>query len=167
MDSSVKPSALLPAVAHGDVAAFEELYDRYSSTLYALLIRVLANAEDAQEVLQETFVKAWTSAKMFDALRGSEVAWLISIARSRGIDKLRSRKIRVDRENDAGREISIQSSFVDKRTGADSAIQSQERTAVRNALAEACIGRIRAEVSAFSAGTPRTDDQTLIAVGCL
>ena len=73
---------------------------------------------------------------MFDSLRGSEAAWLISIARSRGIDKLRSRKIRVDRENDAGREISIQSSFVDKRTGADSAIQSQERTAVRNALAE-------------------------------
>src|SRR5438874_9918324 len=136
MASSVEPRARLLAVARGDVAAFEELYGRYSSTLYALLLRILANAEDAQEVLQETFVKAWASAKMFDSLRGSEAAWLISIARSRGIDKLRSRKIRVDRENDAGREISIQSSFVDKRTGADSAIQSQERTAVRNALAE-------------------------------
>src|SRR5437763_16034269 len=112
MDPSVKPSALLPAVAGGDIAAFEALYDRYSSTLYALLLRILANAEDAQEVLQETFVKAWASAKMFDSLRGSEAAWLISIARSRGIDKLRSRKTRVEREHDAGREISIQSSFV-------------------------------------------------------
>ena len=101
MDPSVKTSALLPAVARGDVAAFEELYDRYSSTLYALLIRILGKAEDAQEVLQETFVKAWTSAKMFDALRGSEVAWLISIARSRGIDRLRARSIRGDREDEA------------------------------------------------------------------
>src|SRR6185295_8997707 len=136
MNASVQPTALLPAVAQGSVSAFEALYDRFSSTVYAVLLRILANADDAQEVLQETFVKAWTSAKMFDAVRGSEAAWLISIARSRGIDKLRSRKIRVDRENDAGREISIQSSFVDKRTGADSAIQSEERAAVRGALAE-------------------------------
>src|SRR6476659_3094051 len=134
--NSVQSASLLPAVARGDLAAFEALYDRYSSTLYALLLRILANPEDAQEVLQETFVKVWTNAKMFDALRGSEVAWLISIARSRGIDKLRSRKIRGDRENDAGREISIQSSFVVRTTGADQAILSQERTAVRGALAE-------------------------------
>lgn len=128
--------ALLPSVARGDTTAFESLYDRYSSTLYALLLRILSNPEDAQEVLQETFVKAWTNAKMFDSARGSEVAWLISIARSRGIDRLRSRKIRGDRENDAGREISIQSSFVESTTGADRAVQSQESSAVRSALSE-------------------------------
>jgi RNA polymerase sigma-70 factor (ECF subfamily) len=128
--------ALLPSVARGDTTAFESLYDRYSSTLYALLLRILANPEDAQEVLQETFVKAWTNAKMFDSARGSEVAWLISIARSRGIDRLRSRKIRGDRENDAGREISIHSSFVESTTGADKAVQSQESSAVRSALSE-------------------------------
>src|SRR5437667_3438599 len=136
MDSSVKPSALLPAVARGDVAAFEELYDRYSSTLYALLLRILANAEDAQEVLQEAFVKAWTSAKMFDALRGSEVAWLISIGRSRGIDRLRARRIRVNREDEAGREVLTVSGFVDRTNGADKAIQSEQTVAVRGALAE-------------------------------
>jgi RNA polymerase sigma-70 factor (ECF subfamily) len=87
-------------------------------------------------VLQETFVKAWTSARMFDAVRGSEVAWLISIARSRGIDRLRSRKIRFEREDEAGRELSVHSAFVDRNTGADQAIQSQERVAVRGALAE-------------------------------
>jgi RNA polymerase sigma-70 factor, ECF subfamily len=136
METPIPNEALLPAVACGDAAALEALYDRYSSTLYALLLRILANPEDAQEVLQETFVKAWTSAKMFDAVRGSEVAWLISIARSRGIDRLRSRRIRSDRENDAGREISIHSSFVDSKTGAEQAIQSQERSAVRSALSE-------------------------------
>jgi len=133
---SVETTALLPAVAQGDLVAFEELYDRYSSTLYALLLRILGNPEDAQEVLQEAFVKVWTNATSYDASRGSEVAFLISIARSRGIDRLRSRKIRSDRENDAGREISVVSSFVENKTGADDAIQSQERKAVRGALAE-------------------------------
>src|SRR5213083_2395549 len=122
--NSVQSASLLPAVARGDLAAFEALYDRHSSTLYALLLRILANPEDAQEVLQETFVKVWTSAKMFDAVRGSEVAWLISIARSRGIDRLRSRRIRNDREDEAGREISTVSGFVERTNGADRAIQS-------------------------------------------
>src|SRR5882724_11642656 len=106
MNTSFEPSSLLPAVAHGDLTAFERLYDRHSSTLYALLLRILANPDDAQEVLQETFVKAWTNATVFDAVRGSDVAWLISIARSRGIDRLRSRRIRGDREDEAGREVS-------------------------------------------------------------
>lgn len=136
MSSSATSAALLPAVAQGNVSAFEELYDRYASTVYGLLLRILTNADDAQEVLQETFVKAWTSAKMFDAVRGSEVAWLISIARSRGIDRLRSRRTRLEREDEAGRELSIFSSFIEKSTGADDAIQSEERQAVRGALAE-------------------------------
>jgi len=135
MMESVQTSSLLPAVARGDAAAFEALYDRHASTLYAVCLRILGNPEDAQEVLQEVFVKAWTNARMFDPSRGSEVAWLISIARSRGIDRLRSRKIRTDRENDAGREVSIQTGHVDA-TGASMAIQSQERIAVRGALAD-------------------------------
>lgn len=136
MNSAASAASLLPAVARGNVSAFEELYDRYSPTVYGLLLRILANVDDAQEVLQETFVKAWASAKMFDAVRGSEIAWLISIARSRGIDRLRSRRIRFEREDEAGREISIHSSFVENTTGADRAIQSEESTAVRGALAE-------------------------------
>src|SRR5256885_4400776 len=111
MSSSIDSSpALIPAVARGDLAAFEAAYDRYPPTLYALLLRILGNAEDAQEVLQETFVKVWSNAGTYDAVRGSEAAFLISIARSRGIDRLRSRRIRSDRENDAGREMSVQSS---------------------------------------------------------
>lgn len=135
MSESTQTSALLPAVASGDAAAFEALYDRHASTLYAVCLRILGAPEDAQEVLQEVFVKAWTNAAMFDAARGSEVAWLIAIARSRGIDRLRSRKIRTDRENDAGREVSMQPAHVDAKS-ADMAIQSQERIAVRGALAE-------------------------------
>src|SRR2546421_407892 len=157
MDIGVESSSLLPAVAHGDLAAFEQLYDRHSSTLYALLLRILANPDDAQEVLQETFVKAWTSAKMFDALRGSEVAWLISIARSRGIDRLRARRIRLDREDEAGREISTVSGFVDRTNGADKAIQSEQTVAVRGALAELPDAQRRALELAYFEGLSQSE----------
>jgi RNA polymerase sigma-70 factor (ECF subfamily) len=145
MNMSVESSSLLPAVARGDLDAFERLYDRHSSTLYALLLRILANPDDAQEVLQETFVKAWTNAKMFDAVRGSDVAWLISIARSRGIDRLRSRKIRGDREDDAGRELATGIGFVEKRTGADDALPEPQRVALSLAYFE---GLSQSEISA-------------------
>jgi RNA polymerase sigma-70 factor (ECF subfamily) len=136
MNPSDTAGALMPSIARGEIPAFEALYDRYSPTVYALLLRILGNVEDAQEVLQETFVKAWSNARTYDVQRGSEAAWLIAIARSRGIDRLRSRKVRVDRENDAGREISIRSGFVDTATGPESAIRSQEQSAVRSALAD-------------------------------
>lgn len=123
-------------MASGDSNALETLYDRYSPTLYALLLRILAVPEDAQEVLQEVFLQIWNRAAMFDEARGSEIAWMISIARSRGIDRLRSRRLRGERENDAGREISIRPANVETKTSMDNAIASEQSRVVRSALAE-------------------------------
>jgi RNA polymerase sigma-70 factor (ECF subfamily) len=150
-------TSLLAAVADGDLEAFETLYDRHSPTVYALLLRILGRPEDAQEVLQETFVKAWSNAKMFDAGRGSEIAWLIAIARSRGIDRLRSRRVRGDRENEAGREISHLSANVVNATGAESAIHEEERSAVRGALAELPEAQRRALEMAYFDGLSQSE----------
>lgn len=155
--SSSAAGSFLSAVADGDLTAFESLYDRHAPVVYALLLRILGNADDAQEVLQEAFVKAWSSAAKYDAGRGSEAAWLISIARSRGIDRLRSRKIRAERENDAGREISHRSAFVDPARGADDAIRSQEQKAVRGALAELPEAQRRALELAYFEGLSQSE----------
>lgn len=128
--------SLLPAVATGDTSAFERLYDLYSSTLYALLLRILGDAEDAQEVLQESFVQIWNRASMFDQSRGSEMAWLVSVARSRAIDRIRARRTRSTRESEAHREISIRSENVVKARGLDDAILGEQQKAVREALRE-------------------------------
>lgn len=129
-------SSLLERVARGDSQSFEDLYDRYSPMLYAVLLRILGKPEDAQEVLQETFVKVWTNATLFDKARGSEAAWLISIARSRGIDRLRSRRVRFDRETEAGREMTSNGPVSPGPSGLDSAVQSETRDAVRSALSD-------------------------------
>lgn len=131
-----EPSRLLEGVAGGDVRAFEQLYDQHSPILYGLLLRMLGSAEDAQEVLQETFVQIWNRAAKYDQTRGSELAWLISIARSRGIDRLRSRKVRAEREQEAAVEISKSSPLVDSRGAFDDVVDAERGLAVRQALTE-------------------------------
>lgn len=134
--SEPNSAALLPHIAAGDMAAFEELYDRYSSIVYALLLRMLGSPEDAQEVLQEIFVQVWNRASSYDASRGSEIAWLVSIARSRAIDRLRSRKIRSEREQEAVREISHRISNVHNDGATDTVLGKEQSRAVRQALQE-------------------------------
>jgi RNA polymerase sigma-70 factor, ECF subfamily len=86
--------SLLQRIATRDEAALAELYDRHSRMAYSLIIRILGSASDAEEVLQETFLRVWTRVETYDALLGSPGAWLIRIARNRAIDRLRARRIR-------------------------------------------------------------------------
>jgi RNA polymerase sigma-70 factor (ECF subfamily) len=95
MTPSAEDGTVLDSVRRGDSRALEELYRRHSSRLYALLLRMLREAADAEEVLQETFIDAWRRAREYAASRGSVEAWLITIARSRAIDRIRNRGARL------------------------------------------------------------------------
>jgi len=76
----------------GDQSALAELYDRYSSVVYAVALRVLGDTGAAEDVLQEVFLQLWRNAGAFDAARGSLGAWLAVITRNRAIDSLRRRR---------------------------------------------------------------------------
>jgi len=95
MTRPAEDGTVLDSVRRGDARALEELYRRHSSRLHALLLRMLRETADAEEVLQETFVDAWKRAREYAASRGSVEAWLITIARSRAIDRLRNRGARL------------------------------------------------------------------------
>src|SRR5215218_7757943 len=84
---------LLKAVAARDEAAetaLARLYDRYRVILFSVLVRILNNREEAEDVLQEVFLQVWRRAADFDANRGRPFTWLVTLARSRGIDRLRA-----------------------------------------------------------------------------
>ena len=76
-----------------------ELYDRYSSVVYAVALRVLGDTGAAEDVLQEVFLQLWRNPGAFDAARGSLGPWLAVIARNRAIDFLRTRKPETDLED--------------------------------------------------------------------
>ena len=83
--------ALLHATARGDERAFASLYDRYSTILFGLLLRILHERSEAEDVLQEVFLQVWQRAGNFDAERGRPFTWLVTLARSRAIDRLRAK----------------------------------------------------------------------------
>jgi RNA polymerase sigma-70 factor (ECF subfamily) len=81
---------LLARVAAGDVAALRILYDEHAPRAMAIATRVLRSLQDAEDVVQETFLDLWRRAGQFDPHRGGAVAWVVTIARSRAIDRLRA-----------------------------------------------------------------------------
>jgi RNA polymerase sigma-70 factor (ECF subfamily) len=92
--SSAADLGLLQRIAIRDEAALAELYDRHSRRAYSVIMRILGSQSDAEDVLQETFVRVWSRAESYDALMGTPSAWLTRIARNRAIDRLRARRVR-------------------------------------------------------------------------
>ena len=70
---------------------FNYLYDNYSSALYGVILRVVIFNEEADEVLQDVFVKIWNSSKQYESTKGTLYTWMLNIARNTAIDKLKSK----------------------------------------------------------------------------
>jgi len=78
----------------GDATALAELYDRHGGAVYGLAVRILRDAAEAEEVVQDVFLHAWKHAARYDEARASVTGWLLMMARSRAIDCLRARQSR-------------------------------------------------------------------------
>src|SRR4030095_15853111 len=85
--------ALLRQVADRQPEALGVLYDRHAPTVLALGKRILGSLADAEEILQEVFLYVWNHASRYDGSRSSVSTWLVLVARSRAIDRLRTRKV--------------------------------------------------------------------------
>jgi RNA polymerase sigma-70 factor, ECF subfamily len=89
-------AVLVSAIRSGEQGAMATLYDRYSSIVYSVALRVLADTGAAEDVLQEVFLQLWRKPASFDSSRGSLGAWLAVITRNRAIDAMRKRKPETD-----------------------------------------------------------------------
>jgi RNA polymerase sigma-70 factor, ECF subfamily len=90
-DASVR---LITEIARGDRDAFARFYDLHAALVHTFALRLLRERGEAEEVVQDVFVQVWRQAESYSAERGTPEAWLITMTRSRGIDKLRSRRRR-------------------------------------------------------------------------
>ena len=104
--SDVSPDAALARrLLQRDVNAFEELYDRHSRLVYALVLRILQQATTAEEVVQDVFLQLWRNTALYDSSRGPFVPWLLTLARNRALDQLRLKSERQRRREDQTNEL--------------------------------------------------------------
>ena len=96
-DSGVMVSdvELLGGVLRGSETAFGSLYDRHAGAVFASALHATGDRQVAEEVVQDTFVTLWNRAELFDPEAGSLRTWLLTIARNRGVDRLRAAARRV------------------------------------------------------------------------
>lgn len=126
---------LMERVARGDKQAFSDLYDRFSSPLYAMAVRIIRDPAEAQDIVHDVFITVWDKAATFESGRGTAFSWVVTLVRNRAIDRVRSRRRRAEllaesapadlgyQENPAG------------SSGSDVATASDEARAVRAAVA--------------------------------
>jgi len=127
-------ASLVRATARGDEAAFASLYDRFSPILFGLLLRILHSRAEAEDVLQEVFLQVWKQAGAFDSSRGRAFTWMVTLARSRAIDRLRA----VDSRDRAALRSAEGAPTATAQTDAsdEAAIRAERAEVVRSALAE-------------------------------
>jgi RNA polymerase sigma-70 factor (ECF subfamily) len=83
-------AALIDAVRTGDERALSALYDRHAPVVMGIAVRIVGDTEVAETVLLDTFTQVWNNSARYDATRASVASWLVMIARSRALDRLRS-----------------------------------------------------------------------------
>ncbi|MCL4114111.1 UNVERIFIED_CONTAM: hypothetical protein GTU68_023292 [Idotea baltica] len=115
--------------ARGDEQAFGAIYDRLSSVVYGVALRVVRNPAIAEEVAQEAFVEMWRVAPRFDGSRGSVQGWASTITHRKAVDRVRSEQSRSNREDrDHAR---------DNQRPADSVVETIERAEDRSEVLQA------------------------------
>jgi RNA polymerase sigma-70 factor (ECF subfamily) len=97
--ASLPDTTLVSAIRSGDQRAMAALYDRYSSVVYSVALRVLGDTGAAEDIQQEVFLQLWRNPGAFDSSRGNLGAWLAVITRNRAIDALRKRRPETDAED--------------------------------------------------------------------
>jgi RNA polymerase sigma-70 factor (ECF subfamily) len=93
--------ALIHAVAEGSQQALADLYERTGGHVFALALKLLKDRQLAEEVVLDVFLQVWKTAGTFDVRRGRPLGWMLTIARSRALDALRSRLVRRRSEDEA------------------------------------------------------------------
>jgi RNA polymerase sigma-70 factor (ECF subfamily) len=121
---------IIARIARGERGALRSAYDSFAGRAMAIALRILGSTEEAEEVVQDTFVEIWRRAAEYRPQRGTPGAWIAAMARSRAIDRLRERT----RAESTMRTLASEPPRDPEPPPSESAVRRQERTRLRAAL---------------------------------
>jgi len=132
----MRDQEMIAQIGRRDQGAFSALYDRLSGPLYSLAFKMLGDASDAQDALQEVFVQIWSRASTYDPEKSSVFSWAVLLTRSRAIDRLRARdrRLRVVVESTAENRGAEATDASTVESAADTANKKDEAAHVRSLL---------------------------------
>ncbi len=152
-------AALLAAMAQGDKAALGRLYDQLGRPLYSLAFRVLNDAAESQDVVQDVFLQLWQKAATYDTGRGSVFAWAATLTRNRAIDRVRMRTRRAELLADSAPDLQPAAASGDHDSAATLWIR-EKAGAVRAALGSLAPEQQKAIELAFFSGLTQQEIAT-------
>jgi len=147
---------LLQRIGTGDLRSFEELYRRFGGMLFATIIRILNHQEAAEDVLQEVFLQIWEKAPLYDPARGKPLTWVVTLARNKAIDRLRSTQRSLRLHDEVEREAQAFDSS-EARSSADAAEAVEKGALVRDAMRKLSKDQREAISLAFFSGLTQTE----------
>jgi RNA polymerase sigma-70 factor (ECF subfamily) len=146
--NAMSDETLMRLLAGGDSFAIETLYERHSSKLYSLALRIMGDSQGAEEVMQDTFFQLWRKSSQYDPERGSLIGWLLTMTRHRAISRIREQKDRLQCESPlvdpVARPGNMGADFLDQEfareliSAAFAGLPEAQRHAIRMAYFEKC-----------------------------
>jgi len=148
-------TTLVAAMANGQQEAMGQFYDLTSGLVHGVALRILENPQDAEEAVLDVYMKAWRNASHYSAERGTVIAWLVTMARTVAIDRIRSR-------NAQPRTVDLSAPEVPEQRAADvtpeeSTLNNEWRQRIQRALAELPQEQREALLLAFFGGLSHTE----------
>lgn len=127
---------LMRRIKARDADALEELYDLYKRLLFGMVISIVKKREEAEDVLQEIFVKIWNKAESFNEDRGNVYSWIVTLARNKAIDRIRSKGYKTQQKQSVSIHEPLFSLEGDKYDPMETTIFSDRAELVKKALEE-------------------------------
>lgn len=149
--SEASDADLLLRTGQGDGESLQQLYRRFSGVLFSTAFRVLNNAKDAEDVVQEAFVQIWDKASLYDVRRGKPLTWAMTLTRNKAIDRLRRVQRRARLQEDIASEAAVWEHTVE-HDSSDLAAAHDTHKIVRSAVIQLSPDQRRAIELAFFSG---------------
>ena len=132
----ISDAELMVSVAVGNSAAMELMYERYSRPVFSFALRMLADRDHAEDLMQEVFLRAWRRANRFSDSRGTLISWLLSITHNMAIDEIRKKQRRPQKADAKEPELLMGSLRDTDEPVEEQVLMSANGEVIRSALAE-------------------------------